>query len=230
MLPLIATVIPLGLAAAMHPTLVALQLLLVSQPNAWPRARALAIGAAVPLLAFGALAYLGFAQLPAPEPGGLDIVGVGLRSVIGLGFLAVSVWLLWAHPDLQRRSADFVTGKVRSGSPRDFLLLGLVLTGKSLTTFALLLPALHDISTVSDDAAVKVTALVVLFGLALSPVWAPIVLSRALGPRGAARLTRMSSWVIAHDLRILGVMALLIGLYLTGSAAALIAVLGRVSL
>lgn len=225
MLPLIATVVPLGIAAAMHPTLVALQLLLVSQPHSWPRARALAIGATAPLVAVGALAYLGFAQLPSPQPGVVDIVGVGLRSVIGLAFLAASVWLLWAHPGLQRRSANFVTEKVTSGSPRDFLILGLVLNGKSLTTFALLLPALHDISAVSDPEAVKMVALVVLFGLASSPAWGPIALSRALGSRGAARLARMSSWVIDHDLRILGVMALLIGLYLTGSAAALVAVL-----
>jgi len=120
MLPLIATVIPLGIAAAIHPTLIALQLLLVSQPHAWPRARALTIGGALPLLTCGALAYLGCAQLPEQKSGALDILGVSLRTVIGVGFLAAAVWMLWAHPNLQRRSAEFVKTKVTSGAPRDF--------------------------------------------------------------------------------------------------------------
>lgn len=227
MLPLIATVIPLGLAAAIHPTLIALQLLLVSQPNWWTRARAFAIGAALPLLVFGALAYLGFAQLPAPKPGEVDILGVSLRTVIGLAFLAASVWLLWAHPSLQRRSAEFVKTKVATGAPRDFLVLGLIMNGKSLTSYALLLPALHDISTQRGPVTVKVIALLVLYGLALSALWAPMVLAATMGRHGSERLQRMSSIVIDHDLRILGVMALLIGLYLTGSAAVLVALFGR---
>jgi len=37
----------------------------------------------------------------------------------------------------------------------------------------------------------------------------------------------MSSFVIDNDLRIIGVMALFVGLYLTGSAAVLVADLGR---
>lgn len=78
MLPLAATVIPLGIAAATHPTLIALQVLLVSQPRWWHRARAFAIGAALPLVTIGALAYLGFAQLPTTKPGEVSILGVSL--------------------------------------------------------------------------------------------------------------------------------------------------------
>ncbi|MFM8350478.1 MAG: GAP family protein [Actinomycetales bacterium] len=224
MLPLIATVLPLGIAAAIHPTLIAIQLLLVSQPYWWRRARAFAIGAALPLISFGALAYFGFAQLPSGNPGTLNILGVSLRTMIGLGFLSGSVWLLWSHPRLQQRTSDFVTEKVRSGAPKDFLILGLLMNGKSVTTYALLVPALHDISTVGQPLPLKLLALAVLFGLALAPLWVPMVLAASLGSRGARRLQNMSDFVIANDFRLLGVMALVVGLYLTGSAAVLVAV------
>ena len=227
MLPLIATVLPLGIAAAIHPTLIAIQLLLVSQPHWWRRARAFAVGAALPLITFGALAYFGFAQLPSGDPGALNILGVSLRTIIGLAFLAGSAWLLWAHPRLQQRTSDFVTEKVRSGAPKDFLILGLLMNGKSVTTFALLVPALHDISTVGAALPVKMLALAFLFGLALAPLWLPMVLAASLGPQGSRRLQHMSDFVIANDFRILGVMALVVGIYLTGSAAVLVAVVSH---
>lgn len=227
MVPLIATVVPLGIAAAIHPTLIAVQLLLVSQSHWWLRARAFAVGASLPLLLFGALAYFGFAQLPSGSPGALNVVGVGLRSVLGLAFLAGSVWLLWPHPRLQQRSAEFVTARVRSGAPKDFLILGLLMNGKSVTTYALLVPALHDISTVDQPAPIKVIALVVLYGLALSALWLPMALAAGLGQRGAQRLQTMSTFVIANDFRILGVVALVVGLYLTGSAAIVVAVIAH---
>ena len=118
-IPLLATVIPLGLAAAIHPGLFALQLLIVGQPHWWSRARALAVGAAIPRLLFGGLVFLGFSQLPLPKAGEADILGISLRTVVGVGFLVASVWLLRPHPSLQERSSDFLREKVRTGSPRD---------------------------------------------------------------------------------------------------------------
>ncbi len=223
MLPLIATVVPLGLAAAIHPTIIAIQLLLVSQPHWWPRARAFAMGAALPLVIFGAAAFLGFAQLHSAKPEELDVLGVSLRTIIGAAFLGGSAWLLWAHPRLQQRTADFVTEKVRSAAPRDFFILGLVINGKSITSYALLVPALHDISVEAHSLPISVIALVVLYALALCGLWLPMVLAASLGHQGAQRLQRMSDYVIANDFRILGVMALVVGLYLTGSAALLVA-------
>lgn len=227
LLPLIATVIPLGIAAAIHPTLIALQLLLVSEPHWWPRARALTIGAALPLVIFGALVYFGFAQLPEWKPGELDFLGFGLRAIIGVGFLAAATWLLRAHPNLQQRSTQFVESKVTSGAPRDFFIIGVVMNGKSVTSYALLLPALHDISTDNESIPVTATALAILYGLALSALWVPMLLAATMGQRGSDRLQRMSTFVIDNDLRILGFMALGVGLYLTGSAAVLLADLGH---
>lgn len=224
--PLLATIVPLGIAAAMHPALLGVQLLLVGQTHWWRRARAFALGASIPLVLFGALVFLGFRQLPEPTPDSLDILGISLRTVIGLGFLAASIWLFLPHPQLQQRTAEFVTAKVSSGRPGDFFVLGLIMNGKSLTSYALLVPALHDIAQ-TRDVPIQLGALALLYALALSTLWLPVVVAVLLGTRGASTLQRASTYVIDHNFRILAVTALLIGVYLTGSAAVLVALVER---
>jgi len=226
-IPLLATVIPLGLAAAVRPGLFALQLLIVGQPHWWPRARAFAVGAAIPLVIFGGLVFLGFNQLPKAEPGSFDILGISLRTVIGVGFLAAAVWLLISHPQLEQKSADFLKSKATAGSPKDFFLLGLVMNGKSITSFALLLPALHDVATSREPVIWNAFALVLLYALVFTTLWLPVVLAVILGRRNSGALTKISDYVLRHNFTILGVMFLIVGLYLTGSAAVLIAFVNR---
>lgn len=227
MIPLLATIIPLGLAAAIRPSLFAAQLLIVGQHGWGPRARALALGAALPLVVFGVLVFAGFNQLPKIPLDELNILGVSIRTIIGVLLLLASVWLLRSHPDLEKKAADFLTSKVDRGTPRDFFALGLVLNGKSITTYALLLPALHDIAAVDEPLLSQALGLLLLYVLAFSTLWIPMLLALLGGTGGSDRLMRLSDFVIRHNFTILGVMALVVGLYLTGSAALLIAVFQR---
>lgn len=217
MIALFATIIPLGIAAAVKPTLWALQLLAVSGVQWWPRARALALGAAIPILFFGILGVLGFSQLAEPDPGQIDVFGVSLRMILGIGFLLASIWLLRPHPHLQQRVADSLQSEITKARVRDFFVLGLVMNAKAITTFALVLPALHDIAIADISTVARGLALLLLFALVLSPVWLPIVIRALIGQRDW--LANFSSVIAAHSFRILGVMAVLAGLYLTGSAA-----------
>lgn len=227
MIPLLATVIPLGLAAAVRPGLFALQLLIVGQAHWWPKARAFAIGAAIPLILFGVLVFLGFNQLPTPQPGKLDILGISLRTIIGLIFLAAAVWLLLSHPKLEEKSANYLKDKAAHSSARDFFFLGLVMNGKSLTSFALLLPALHDIATYRVNIVWQILSLLLLYTLVFTTLWLPVLLGVLVGRRGSGALGAVSDYVLRHNFTILGVMFALVGLYLTGSAALLIAVVNR---
>lgn len=227
MIPLLATIIPLGLAAAVRPGLFALQLLIVGQSRWWSKARAFAVGAAVPLILFGVLVSLGFNQLPTPQPGELDILGISLRTIIGLVFLLAAIWLLISHPTLEQKSADYLKDKAAHSSPRDFFFLGLVMNGKSLTSYALLLPALHDVATYRVGVVVQLLALVLLYVLVFTTLWLPVLLAFVLGRRGSGALARVSDYVLKHNFTILGVMFLLVGLYLTGSAAILVAFFDR---
>ena len=185
------------------------------------------MGAALQLLVFGVLVFLGLDQLPTPQPGELDILGVSLRTIIGVGFLIAAIWLIRSHPSLEERSAQFMQDKAQHASTRDFFFLGLALNGKSLTSYALLLPALHDIATFKQGVEWQILALVVLYTLALSTLWIPVVLAIVVGRRGSSALVTLSNFVLRHNFTILGVMFLLVGIYLTGSAAVLVALFNR---
>lgn len=227
MIPLLATIIPLGIAAAIRPSLFATQLLIVGQPNWGPRARALAVGAALPLLIFGLLVFAGFNQLPKLPVDELNILGVSIRTILGVAFLAASIWLLRSHPKLEHKSADFLREKVNHGNTRDFFIFGLVMNGKSLTSYALLLPALHDIGAADEPWIAQGLGLLLLYFLAFAPLWLPMGLAVVSGRRDSSSLATLSDFVIRRNFTILGVMALLVGLYLTGSAAVLIALFER---
>ncbi len=227
MIPLLATVIPLGLAAAVRPGLFALQLLIVSQPKWLPRARALAIGAALPLLIFGLLVFFGFNQLPKVPIDQVNILGVSLRTIIGLIFLAASIWLFRSHPHLEEKSAAYLRAKVEHGDVKDFFVVGFLMNGKSLTSYALLLPALHDIASISEPLLVQVLALLLLYTLVFITLWLPMVVALVSGRYGATWLHKTSDFVLKENFTILGVVFLLVGIYLTGSAAVLIAAVER---
>lgn len=227
MIPLLATIIPLGIAASIRPSLFATELLIVGQPGSGSRARALALGAALPLLIFGLLVFSGFNQLPKIPIDQLNILGVSIRTIIGVVLLAASVWLLRAHPALEQKSADYLKAKVESGTARDFFAFGFVMNGKSLTSYALLLPALHDIAAANEPLWSQGIGLLLLYALAFSTLWLPMVIAAVSGRRGSSGLRRLSDFVIRRNFTILGVMALLAGLYLTGSAALLVAAFSR---
>lgn len=227
MISLLATIIPLGLAAAVRPGLFALQLLIVSQPKWFARARALAIGAALPLLIFGLLVFFGFNQLPKIPVDEVNILGVSLRTVIGLIFLTASIWLFRSHPHLEEKSADYLRSKVSHGDPRDFFVVGFLMNGKSLTSYALLIPALHDIAAVSEPLWLQIFGLVLLYALVFVTLWLPMVVALVSGRYGTSWLKSASDFVLRENFTILGVVFLIVGIYLTGSAAVLIAVIER---
>ena len=66
-----------------------------------------------------------------------------------------------------------------------------------------------------------------LYTLALSTLWIPVVLAIVIGRRGSPALVTLSNFVLRHNFTILGVMFLLVGIYLTGSAAVLVAFFER---
>lgn len=227
MIQLLATIIPLGLAAAIKPTLFGLQLLIVGTPHWYRRALAVVIGAAIPVAAWVALGIAGFAQLPTPRPGSIDVLGVSLRVAIGLGFLVAAFWFLLPHAALQKKSQAFVEAHIGDGSSRSVFWLALVIQGKSITMYALLLPALHDIGVAPINVAERLLALFVLIALVLSVVLIPIGLGVTFGHSARNPLPRLYAFVMRNQFKLVGAMALLIGLYLTGSAAAIVALAER---
>ena len=228
MIPLLATIIPLGLAAAIKPTLFGLQLMIVGTPHWYRRALAVVIGAAIPVVVWVALGFAGFTQLPAPRSGSIDVLGVSLRVVVGLGFLAAAVWFWLPHAALLKKSQAFIESHLGDGRSRTAFWLALVIQGKSITMYALLLPALHDIGVAPVDLVERLIALAMLIALVLSVVLIPIALGLMFSRSAHNPLPRLYAFAMRNQFKLVGAMALVIGLYLTGSAAAIVALAERI--
>ena len=117
-------VIPLGLAAAVTPALIALQLLVMCGDRWLPRgllviaANALAFGIVIALL------VLGFAHLPDAHTGtstGLD----ALRFGCGLVLLVMAVYFLLPHPGLNARTQAVL--EKRAAHARGWMFMRVVL-------------------------------------------------------------------------------------------------------
>jgi hypothetical protein len=213
LLHLLTQVIPLGLAAAVTPTLIGLQLLVLAEPTWLRRALVVVIANALAFLLVMVIVTAGFAQLPDAGQGhGTDLDK--LRFACGLILLVMSVYFLMPHRDLQAKAKVFVERKVAKASSWLFFGLAFYMSISDFSSFLVLLPGLHDVTSARTDLWVKGVALVVLFLLAMLATAGPLLVRLAVGPRADPALGRVYEWVMANNLRLVGVMLVGIGGYL----------------
>jgi len=207
-------VIPLGIAAAITPALIALQVLVVSGPR-WGK-RAVAVLAAN-VLAFGiveALLLFGLAQLPDAGTGVHSGWGTVIR-LVGAGILAiVAIFFLLPHPQLLAKSQGVFRNVENKAHPWEFAVLAFYFSITDLSSFAVMAPALHDI-TVSKAALLwQGLFLALFFALAVMATWAPPVLRVVLGSRAERVLNGIYSWVINRQFQIMAAMCAVFAIYL----------------
>lgn len=214
---LLAEVIPLGLAAAITPTLLGLQLLVIGETTWLRRAVVVVVANALAFVLVMGLVTAGLAQLPDAGQGhsaGLD----KLRFACGLILLVMSVYFLMPHRDLQARAKSFVESRVARASSWLFFGLAFYMSISDFSSFLVLLPGLHDVTAAQADHWVKAVALLVLFVLSLQATAAPLILRLILGPRATPAFTRIYNWVMSNNLRLVGIMLVVIGGYFVLSA------------
>lgn len=212
-LELILRTAPLGLGAALTPSLLGLQILTISS-NPW-RARALAvIAGASSAFAIACMALLfGFAQLPnRVHPGGLGDALVWLAA--GVVLALASVWLFKPHPALERRVERSITEHVAHARVRVFFTLAFALSIKDVSSFVLLVPATHDIATSAVDFVGKVIALLIVFALAMSPVLVPPLVRLFTGDHSNGAMAKVYRFTMDHQMKIGGTVAAVFACYL----------------
>ncbi len=216
---LLVGVIPLALAAAITPTLIATQLLVVAEGERW-RARALAVIAAN-TIAFGivsALVLLGFARLPDAGTGGGGPIDTAIRAVAGAILVLVSLWFLWPHPGLAARTQASLERRLEHASVWVFFAVAFYFSITDLSSFVVLLPALHDVTSSTVDVVAKAIVMAVVLMLALQGTIAPALLRVVGGRRVLPGLQRTYAWVMGRQFAIVGVVCLAVGVYLIATA------------
>ena len=213
---LLSRVVPLGIGAAFTPSLLALQILIVSGDPWRRRALAVAGGSALAFGIVGLLFFLGFAQLPvrSAAPSSPDVVG-GLIRLGAAAVLAVaSAYLFWPHPALQRRVEAGIKARAARASVLVFFMMAFLLSIKDISSFVMLIPALHDIAVAPVSIVAKAVALVVLYALALFGVLAPPAARLVLGHRANGALQAIYRFTMNNQFRIVGVVCVVMTVYL----------------
>lgn len=210
---LLGQVVILGIAAAFTPSLLALQVLIVSGDPWRRRSLAVAVGAATAFGLVGGALLLGFASLPT-HTAGADPTGAWLRIVGAMVLAIVAVFLFRPHPGLQARAASEIRGYVARASSWVFLGVAFALSIKDLSSFVVMAPALHDIAVADINVAEKAVLLAVLYGLALSPVLVPPAVRLVFGHRADGAFRAAYAFTMSHQLQLVGGMAAAISVFL----------------
>ena len=209
-------VVPLGIGAAFTPSLLALQILVVSGDPWRRRALAVAVGSGLAFGIVGLLFFLGFAQLPvrSTAPSSPDVIG-GLIRLGAAGVLTIaSAYLFWPHPALQARVEAGIKARSARASLLVFFTMAFLLSIKDISSFVLLIPALHDIAVSPVSLLARIIALVVLYALALIGVLAPPAARLILGRRANGAMQAIYRFTMDNQFRIVGVVSAVMTVYL----------------
>jgi hypothetical protein len=196
---LLASVLPLAVGAAISPTLLALQLLVLTGPTR-PLARAWALTAGAALVLAG-VSVLGVTVLNHLHPGRHD--HPSLRDAVVM-FLAAGLLVVLAVRSLIRRPTPAEQQKTRTAGRLEtaptvwFVGVGALGMVVNFSTLVLFVPALHEITRSAVDGAGRAVAFAMLFVITLLPVLLPVATVSLLGRRAEPALVAMRSFVTRH--------------------------------
>jgi hypothetical protein len=181
-------VVPLGLAAAVSPVMLTEQTVLLAGPGGDRAGPRFAAGVVLVLLIVVSAVVLFGRAISLPTEPHLD---ASLDLVLGLALLSLAALV---HTVGGRRTAR---SKRRNGAHRRGSSIsrraqaafpfGAFSMATNFTTLALMVPAAKEISTADVDVAERTILVFVLVGLAATPAWLPVALTR-IAPEAGRRL------------------------------------------
>jgi len=212
---LLVAVLPLALGAAVSPTLLAVQLLvLTGTTHRLARAWALTFGAGLVLAAFSLLCVTALQRIRphhSPHKSATD-AAVLLVSAALLGLLAVRSLL--RRPTPGERQPSRITGRLDTASTGWFVGVGALGMVVNFSTLLLVLPAVHEITHSTASLTSKVAVFAVMYVIVLLPVLVPVLLVTVLGTGADRLLDATHTWVGAHSRTIGVVIEVVFAVYL----------------
>ncbi len=208
-----AEVVPLAIGAAFTPSLFALQILTTSSPRWRSRSLAFFLGSASAFLLACTLLFAGFSQLPHRRDGGQDIFGGITWLVAAAVLLGVAVWLFWPKPELAAKVEAGLVARIERTHLLTFFGVAFLLSIKDVTSFALIVPALHETADSQVGFLFKLVTTLLVFVLALFPVVFPPVWRGLRGEQAKKDLAVVYRFTMDHQFTIVGVVAALYAVY-----------------
>jgi hypothetical protein len=216
MAALLVSVLPLAIGAAISPTLLALQLLvLTGSTKPVPRAWAVAAGSALVLGAFSLLSLTVLSHLHPAEHDHHSLRGAAIMF-IGAGLMALlAVRSLLKRPTTAEQQTSRTAGRLTTAPTYWFVGAGAVGMVVNFSTLVLYLPALHEITRSTAGLVGRGVAFSLLFAVTLLPVLAPVGMVAVLGPRADPALDATHAFVNRNARRIGIAIEIVFALYLT---------------
>ena len=209
-----ARILPLALAGAISPTVLAIGLVILSSPKS-PKARGLAFlaGVTTVTIAISLLVVFGFGNaVPESQKG----TSSDLAGYIDLGFAALLLLLaVLTFATRNRKKKEDKPDPVAGVHPLRYYAIGLVIMLGNFTTLAVFLPALKDIAIDKIADADRILAMVIVDVIVLIPAWLPVGLY-LISPSTAKKvLTPLNEFLQRHRTAVGITICLVFAAYLT---------------
>jgi hypothetical protein len=217
MAALLVSVLPLAIGAAISPTLLALQLLvLTGATKPLARAWAVAAGSALVLAAFSVVGLTVLGRLQPATHGHHSLRGAVIMFIAAglMAFLAVRSLIRRPTPAEQQKSRT--AGRLETAPTYWFVGVGAIGMVVNFSTLVLFLPALHEITRSSAGLLVRGVVFVLLYVITLLPVVVPVGLVTILGERADPALEATHAFVNRHARQIGIVIEVVFAIYLVG--------------
>lgn len=185
-----AHVLPLALGAAVSPTVLAVNLIVLGSPRR-PRSRGagFALGGAVVIAVLSIVALAGL--LPTTTSSGASTTGAAVDLVCAVVLVLLAIRALRRPAPAARQPAD--------GPWLGYVGLGAAVMATNFTTIVLYVPAMKDIARADVPGTTQAAAVVVTMAITTVTLWVPLVLT-LLAPGVAGRvLGGLDGFLTAHQ-------------------------------
>jgi hypothetical protein len=200
---LLVSVLPLAVGAAISPTLLALQLLVLTGPTKpLARAWALAAGSAVVLALFSLLGITVLNHLHPAEHHHRSLRGAVIMF-IAAGLLAIlAIRTIRHRPMPADEHTSRTASKLQTAPTYWFFGAGAVGMVLNFSTLVLFLPALHEITRSTASVLARSVVFAMLFVITLAPVIGPALTVAVLGDRAKPALDATHRFITKHSRQI----------------------------
>jgi hypothetical protein len=133
--------------------------------------------------------------------------------VAAVALAGVATWLFWPHRELASKVEASLVARIERAHVYTFFGVAFLLSIKDITSFALIVPALHQTAASQVGLIFKAGTVLLVFALALFPVILPPLWRLLRGERATRELALIYRFTMDHQFTIVGVVATLFTLY-----------------
>ena len=218
---LFLSVLPLALGAAVSPTLLTLELLILAGRNhPLSRAWAFAIGASAVLIGYAVVGLAFLQRLPDAGSGSPSLASAIIKIAAGLALALLGVRQLLHHPAPGEAKQGRLQQRMATSGPLVYVGIGALGMLTNVSTLVLLFPAMHTISNSSAPDSEKLWVAAAVVAIALTLVLVPVLAVSLLGSRAHTVLDAMNRFTTGHKRQINAGIAFIFAVWLIGSGGA----------